>query len=114
MQFQCTRQFWHQVRADVEVEVIESTDNPHYTVTVQKIPPGEWAGSSARAAGAGSNHGTANFDSDDVKVQSKPSTATAVPTLLLAATAYLADPDFVGGPPFGALVATGESEIALR
>lgn len=71
MQFKVGKDFWHQVRARVQVSVVESSDNPHYTITVQKIPPGEWAGSSARAAGESSNHGTAEFDSEDVNPADK-------------------------------------------
>jgi hypothetical protein len=71
MQFKSTKTYWDNVLADVTVSVYESADEPHYTITVQKIPPGEWAGSDASAAGTGSNHGTANFDSEDLTPAAK-------------------------------------------
>ena len=72
MQFQVNKPFWENVLASVQVNVMQSDDAPHYTITVQKIPPGEWAGSDASAPGSGSNHGTANFDSEDVNLATKP------------------------------------------
>lgn len=72
MQFEVARDYWRQVKSNVQVEVVQSSDNPHYTITVQKIPPGEWAGSAASAASGSSVHGTASFDSEDINMADKP------------------------------------------
>ena len=63
--------YWEQVQSSVELNLYEDTSSPHYTLTVQKIPAGEFAGSAASAARTGSTQGSATMDSEDLTPATK-------------------------------------------
>ncbi len=68
--------WWESKQVKVNVSIEESTENPHFNVNVEKIPPGGFEGSWVRAPknlkDGEIESGTAKLDSEDLTLTNKP------------------------------------------
>ena len=74
--FHSQKDWWESLVAQVLVNVYESESNPHFVLSITKIPPGEFRGSSVTSPvvlpfwGA-TGPGTGDFDSEDLETVAK-------------------------------------------
>ena len=72
--FYCQKDWWEEVTATTEIEVVEVTKGAHFDCKVQKIPPKEFRTSSVSSPifGGRFGGGSADFDSNDINSVPKP------------------------------------------
>ncbi|MCU0521907.1 MAG: hypothetical protein MUF84_14605 [Anaerolineae bacterium] len=75
--FYCQKPWWESLVANVLVDVHEAEADPHFVLTITKIPSGEFRGSSVTSpvvlpVWGATGPGTADFDSEDLETVAKP------------------------------------------
>jgi hypothetical protein len=75
--FYCTKDWWESLRATVVVNAVDSEVEPHFVLSITKIPPGEFRGSSVTSPTVVPflgplGPGTGDFDSEDLTTIAKP------------------------------------------
>ena len=75
--FYCQKPWWESLVANVLVDVHEAEADPHFALTITKIPSGEFRGSSVTSPAVlpvwgSTGPGTGDFDSEDLETVAKP------------------------------------------
>ncbi|WP_270023570.1 hypothetical protein [Solirubrobacter phytolaccae] len=69
--FHCTKPWWEDLKANVQIRFVEDSKDPHYDLNITKIPEDEERGSSVTAPKWWQDKGKTKFDSEDLRPHDK-------------------------------------------